>query len=58
MRPPLDGRQVMEHLDLPPGPQVGEALAFLMEHRMERGPIEEAEAFSLLDGWAKERGLR
>jgi poly(A) polymerase len=57
IRPPLDGRQVMEHLDLPPGPQVGEALAFLMEHRMERGPIEEVEAFALLDGWAKERGL-
>ena len=58
MRPPLDGRQVMEHLDLQPGPRVGEALAFLMEHRMERGPIDEAEAFALLDGWAKERGLR
>jgi len=57
MRPPLDGRQVMEHLSLPPGPQVGEALAFLMEHRMERGPIEEAEAFELLDAWAKDRGL-
>jgi len=28
-----------------------------MEHRMERGPIDEAEAFALLDGWAKERGL-
>ncbi len=58
MRPPLDGRQVMEHLDLPPGPEVGEALAFLMEDRIERGPIEEAEAFALLEGWAKERGLR
>ena len=56
MRPPLDGRQVMDHLGLPPGPQVGEALAFLMEHRMERGPIDETEAFALLDGWAKERG--
>ena len=52
MRPPLDGAQVMERLGLPPGPQVGEALAYLMEHRMERGPIEEAEAFALLDAWA------
>ncbi|MEO8475790.1 MAG: CCA tRNA nucleotidyltransferase [Actinomycetota bacterium] len=58
MRPPLDGRQVMEHLGLPPGPQIGEALAFLMEDRIERGPIEEAEALALLDAWAKERGLR
>ncbi len=57
MRPPLDGTQVMERLGLEPGPQVGEALAFLMEHRMERGPIDEDEAFELLDSWAKERGL-
>ena len=58
MRPPLDGRQVMEHLGLEPGPQVGEALACLMDVRMERGPIPQDEAFALLDAWAKERGLR
>lgn len=57
LRPPLDGTQVMERLGLEPGPQVGEALAFLMEHRMERGPIDEAEGYELLDGWAAERGL-
>jgi poly(A) polymerase len=56
MRPPLDGRQVMEHLGLAPGPQVGEALAYLMEIRMERGPIPEGEAFELLDAWAKDHG--
>ena len=57
MRPPLDGRQVMEHLGLEPGPQVGEALAYLMEVRMERGPIPQDEAFALIDAWAKEQGL-
>jgi poly(A) polymerase len=57
LRPPLDGLQVMEHLDLAPGPVVGEALAYLMELRIERGPIEEAEAFALLDAWAAERGI-
>jgi poly(A) polymerase len=57
LRPPLDGLQVMEHLDLAPGPVVGEALAYLMELRIERGPIEEAEAFRLLDAWAAERGI-
>ncbi len=57
MRPSLDGKQVMERLGLAPGPQVGEALAFLMEVRMERGVIDEAEALSLLDAWANERGL-
>lgn len=58
MRPPLDGRQVMDRLGLEPGPVVGEALAFLMEIRMERGEISEDEAFELLEEWAKERGLR
>jgi poly(A) polymerase len=57
MRPPLDGRQVMEHLGIEPGPLVGEALAFLMEIRMERGEIPETEAYELLDRWAGERGI-
>jgi poly(A) polymerase len=57
MRPPLDGSQVMEHLNLSPGPQVGEALAYLMEVRLDRGPIDEDEAYALLDSWWKERGL-
>jgi poly(A) polymerase len=57
MRPPLDGRMVMEHLGLEPGPLVGEALASLMEVRLERGEIPEEEAYALLDAWAKERGI-
>jgi len=57
MRPPLDGAQVMQHLHLQPGPDVGRALAYLMEVRMDRGPITEAEAVELLDVWAKDAGL-
>ena len=57
MRPTLDGRQVMERLGLEPGPVVGEALAFLMEIRMDRGEIPEEEAYELVDAWAKERGI-
>jgi poly(A) polymerase len=57
MRPPLDGRQVMQRLGIQPGPLVGEALAYLMEIRMERGEISEDEANALLDAWAKERGI-
>jgi poly(A) polymerase len=57
LRPPLDGKQVMARLGVDPGPVVGEALAYLMDLRMERGPIPEDEAFTLLDTWAKERGL-
>jgi len=58
MRPPLDGRQVMEHLGIPPGPDVGRALEHLLELRLERGPITEEEAYGLLDAWAAELGLR
>ena len=57
MRPPLDGRQVMERLGIEPGPLVGEALAFLMEVRMDRGEIPADEAGALLETWAKERGI-
>jgi poly(A) polymerase len=57
IRPTLDGRQVMERLGLEPGPLVGEALAFLMEIRMDRGEIPEEEAYELVDAWAKERGI-
>ncbi|HZD78671.1 MAG TPA: CCA tRNA nucleotidyltransferase [Actinomycetota bacterium] len=57
IRAPLDGNQVMEHLGLAPGPEVGRALAYLLDERMERGPIEEDEAYRLLDAWAKERGI-
>jgi poly(A) polymerase len=56
LRPPLDGKQVMDRLGLEPGPAVGEALEFLMELRMERGPVPEDEAYGLLDEWWKERG--
>jgi poly(A) polymerase len=57
MRPPLDGNEVMARLGLEPGPMVGEALSYLMELRIERGPIEKEEAHRLLEDWAKVRGI-
>lgn len=57
MRPPLDGNQVMEHLGIPPGPDVGRALEYLMQVRLDRGPVEEEEAYRLLDAWATEHGI-
>jgi poly(A) polymerase len=58
MRPALDGRQIMEHLGLEPGPLVGQAREFLMEQRLERGPVSDEEAYAMLDAWAAERRLR
>lgn len=55
LRPALDGHQVMEHLGIPPGPAVGEALDFLMEVRMEEGEITEEEAYRHLVDWWKGR---
>jgi poly(A) polymerase len=58
IRPPLDGNEVMAHLGIPPGPVVGEALAYLLEERLERGPIQKEEAHRLLDEWARRRDPR
>jgi poly(A) polymerase len=51
MRPELDGRQVMEHLGIPPGPEVGEALAYLLDLRLDEGILGEAEAYRRIDEW-------
>jgi poly(A) polymerase len=57
IKPPLDGHQVMDRLGVGPGPLVGEALAYLLELRMDRGPIEEDEALRLVDEWARDKGI-
>ncbi len=51
IRPDLDGRAVMERLGLGPGPDVGRALAFLLELRLEDGPLGPEEAGRRLDAW-------
>jgi len=55
MRPDLDGAQVMDHLGIAPGREVGQALAFLLELRIEEGPLGEEEAFRRLDAWGAGR---
>ena len=53
IRPDLDGRDVMTLLGVPPGPVIGRALAFLLELRMEEGPLGRDEAeHRLRDWWA------
>jgi poly(A) polymerase len=52
IRPDLDGTQIMEILEIPPGPQVGAAYRFLLEHRLDHGPASYDQArAALLDWW-------
>lgn len=55
MRPDLDGNAVMTYLGLTPGRDVGDALDFLLELRLEEGPLGEDEAKLRLDAWWAER---
>jgi poly(A) polymerase len=57
IKPPLDGNQVMKFLGVPPGPVVGDALAFLLDLRLDEGPMTDDEAFERLAAWARELGL-
>jgi poly(A) polymerase len=53
IRPDLDGAQVMKLLNLKPSSQVGKALDFLLELRLENGPLGEEKATAeLLKWWA------
>lgn len=51
MRPPIDGNQIMAHTGMAPGRQVGEAWQWLLELRLEAGPVAEADAYAALDRW-------
>jgi len=51
MRPDLNGNEVMTRLGLRPGRQVGEALDFLLELRLEEGPLSKDDAGRRLDEW-------
>jgi poly(A) polymerase len=57
IRPPLDGKQVMDFLGVAPGPVVGEALRFLLDARLDEGPIDEADAYARLRAWADGREI-
>jgi poly(A) polymerase len=51
IRPDLDGNAVMAELGVAPGRVVGEALAFLLELRLDEGPLGEDEARRRLRQW-------
>ncbi|MFC7619796.1 CCA tRNA nucleotidyltransferase [Microlunatus sp. GCM10028923] len=51
IRPDLDGNQIMEILGIPPGRAVGEAYKFLLELRLDRGPLGPDGAEAELRAW-------
>ncbi len=56
LRPDLDGNQVMEILGIGPGRAVGQALHFLMELRLDEGPLGVEEATTRLKEWWAAQG--
>ncbi len=59
LRPDLDGEQIMAVLGVPPGPVVGRAYRFLLEKRIDEGPLgEERAREALLDWWAQQDDAR
>jgi len=55
IRPDLDGTQIMAILGIPAGPQVGQAYRYLLEVRMDEGPLSPAEAEARLRTWWAEQ---
>jgi poly(A) polymerase len=55
IRPDLDGTQIMQVLGLRPGREVGEAYRYLLDQRMEHGPLGEERARDLLLAWWAQR---
>ena len=51
MRPDLTGEEIMEILGLKPGPQVGKAYKYLLELRIENGPLGPERAKEALLEW-------
>ena len=55
VRPDLDGNQIMEILGIPAGREVGEAYRWLLEKRLDDGPMSEEAAREALLTWWRER---
>jgi poly(A) polymerase len=57
IRPDLDGQQIMEILEIKPSRLVGQAYEYLLELRMERGPLGPDLAREELLAWARDKEL-
>ena len=54
-RPGLDGDEIMQHLGLEPGKEVGEALKFLLEIKRKEGDLDREELEERLNVWWSKR---
>jgi poly(A) polymerase len=57
LRPELDGFEIGAVLGIPPGPDLGRAYRFLLELRLDEGPIGKEAATAALREWAAEHGV-
>ena len=57
IRPDLDGVQIMAFLGVGAGPLVGRAREYLLEQRLEEGPLDEDTAYERLAEWARAEGI-
>lgn len=56
IRPDLNGNEIIEILGITPGPLVGKAYDYLLELRMEHGPLGRERAIEELHKWSKQQG--
>jgi poly(A) polymerase len=57
LRPELNGDEIGAVLGIPPGPEIGRAYRFLLEVRLDLGPIGKDAAAAALREWAAEHGV-
>ena len=58
IRPDLDGNEIMQILGIGPGREVGEAYRYLLEVRLDDGPMDREEAESRLRAWWAARSAK
>ncbi len=56
IRPDLNGNEIIEILGITPGPLVGKAYDYLLELRMDHGPLGRERAIEELHKWSKQQG--
>lgn len=56
IRPDLNGNEIMGVLGIPPGPEIGRAYQYLLELRLEQGPMDKNAAEAALKEWWRAQG--